>query len=67
MSDSKRYEEAGLDLHEWEGRPFCCDKCEMNHGRKVSPGTPFPSGDLEPPAHEGCTCCLLPVIPGFDA
>lgn len=66
MADAHRYKDAELELCEWDARPFCCEFCEVNHGIRVVPGEKFPSGDIEPPSHKGCTCCLLPVIPGFD-
>ena len=66
MSSTESYRELNLELVEWLARPFCCDRCEMNHEKKARVGEKFPSGDLEPPAHDGCTCCLLPVIPGFN-
>jgi hypothetical protein len=43
-----------------------CAICAKNANEKVNIGTPFPSGDLQPPAHPHCRCALAPVIPGFD-
>jgi hypothetical protein len=60
-----RYREAGLQQQEWlVFEP--CKICAENANQKVNIGTPFPSGDLQPPAHPHCRCALAPVIPGFD-
>jgi hypothetical protein len=60
-----RYKEAGLQQHQWlVFQP--CAICATNANQIVNIGTPFPSGDLQPPAHPHCRCALAPVIPGFD-
>lgn len=60
-----RYRQAGLQQMEWlVFQP--CDKCKENANKKVPIGSPFPSGDTQPPAHPHCRCALAPVIPGFD-
>ena len=41
-----------------EGAP--CADCEDNAlAEDVSPGDPFPTGHLHPPAHSGCRCLLV--------
>lgn len=60
-----RYKEAGLEQMEWEvSSP--CDKCAKNANQVVPIGSPFNSGNTQPPAHPHCRCVLLPVIPDFD-
>jgi SPP1 gp7 family putative phage head morphogenesis protein len=60
-----RYKEAGLEKMEWEvSSP--CDKCAKNANQVVPIGSPFNSGNTQPPAHPHCRCVLLPVIPDFD-
>jgi hypothetical protein len=60
-----RYKEAGLQQHQWlVFQP--CAICATNANQIVNIGTPFPSGDLQPPAHPHCRCALAPVIPGFE-
>jgi uncharacterized protein with gpF-like domain len=36
-----------------------CDECEDNENVEVEFGTPFPSGDLYPPAHPSCRCVVF--------
>lgn len=40
-----------------------CPICGANEADSPAPtGTPFPSGDLQPPAHPYCRCALLPLF-----
>lgn len=60
-----RYQEAEIGKVEWiVSDP--CDKCAQNNGVVVPIGTPFPSGQSQPPVHPHCRCALLPIIPGAD-
>jgi SPP1 gp7 family putative phage head morphogenesis protein len=56
-----RYKEANIRQMQWSGMDPC-EVCARNDGEIVNIGDPFPSGDLEPPAHPNCLCSLLPVI-----
>lgn len=60
-----RYKEAGLKQQEWLVFDPCVT-CAKNANIKENIGAPFPSGDIQPPAHPNCRCALAPVIPGFD-
>lgn len=61
----ERYKEAEIGKVEWiVSDP--CDKCAQNNGVVVPIGTPFPSGQSQPPVHPHCRCALLPIIPGAD-
>lgn len=55
-----RYLEAGLRENRWlVFNP--CGTCAKNEGQIVPIGTPFPSGDTQPPAHPHCRCALASV------
>ena len=60
-----RYETAGLQEMEWLVFDPC-KICAQNADKRVKINTPFPSGDLQPPAHPNCRCALAPVILGMD-
>jgi len=60
-----RYKDAGLQQHEWLVFDPCVT-CAKNANIKENIGAPFPSGDIQPPAHPNCRCALAPVIPGFN-
>jgi hypothetical protein len=52
----------GIDGKEWIGRGDACEICRANIDIRIIPiKKPFPSGHLCPPAHDGCTCTLVPV------
>lgn len=43
---------------------IACPDCDDNAlAEGVGKGEPFPTGQLHPPAHEGCRCLLLPAVP----
>jgi hypothetical protein len=52
----------GIDGKEWIGRGDACEICRANIKIRVIPAKQlFPSGHLCPPAHDGCTCALVPA------
>ena len=61
------YAANGIAATEWlsaeDGR--VCVTCSLNAGAGAVPlGTPFPSGDFQPPGHPACRCAPSPVVGG---
>ncbi len=53
----------GVEKGRWltEHDPKVCPNCELNGLFGPVPiGLPYPSGDIEPPAHPNCRCALVP-------
>ena len=57
------YSQSGVvEGKEWLTAPGCCEACEDVNGEIVGLNEPFSSGDMFPPLHPNCLCCVLPVI-----
>lgn len=60
-----RYKEMGVEKNEWLASDPC-EECAENDGQVVPVGSPFASGDDQPPVHPNCRCTLLPVVLGGE-
>lgn len=68
MAAFEQFREAGVATVEWSAiDDGTCDICPGNEEFGPVPlGSPFPSGDTEPPAHPNCRCALIPGPVDFD-
>lgn len=67
VSSLNSYAGFGVEKVDWLALDPC-DRCSANADQGALPiGTPFSTGDVNPPAHPHCRCTLLPVIPGDTA